>query len=95
MLHHPTVERLHELRLFCMAAALADLQSQSGIDQLGLEVRLGSPVEREASERQSRLISATLRRAKLRFPDAVAEEIDCRTTRGLGRALLARLLTGA
>jgi hypothetical protein len=61
MLHHPTVERLHELRLFGMAAALADQQSQSSIDQLGFEERLGLLVEREASERQSRLISARLR----------------------------------
>ena len=51
MLHHPTVERLHELRLFGMAAALADQQSQSSIDQLGFEERLGLLVEREASER--------------------------------------------
>ncbi len=94
MLHHPTVERLHELRLFGMAAALADQQSQSSIDQLGFEERLGLLVEREASERQSRLTSARLRRAKLRFPDAVAEDIDYRTARGLDRALLARLLTG-
>ena len=69
MLHHPTVERLHELRLFGMAAALADQQSQSSIDQLGFEERLGLLVEREASERQSRLLTARLRRAKLRFPD--------------------------
>ena len=75
MLHHPTVERLHELRLFGMAAALADQQSQSSIDQLGFEERLGLLVEREASERQSRLLSARLRRAKLRFPDAVPEDI--------------------
>jgi DNA replication protein DnaC len=94
MLHHPTVERLHELRLFGMAAALADQQSQSSIAQLGFEERLGLLVEREASERQSRLISARLRRAKLRFPDAVAEDIDYRTARGLDRTLLARLLTG-
>jgi DNA replication protein DnaC len=94
MLHHPTVERLHELRLFGMAAALADQHSQGSIDQLGFEERLGLLVEREASERQSRLISARLRRAKLRFPDAVAEDIDYRTARGLDRALLARLLTG-
>lgn len=94
MLHHPTVERLHELRLFGMAAALADQQSQNSIDQLGFEERLGLLVEREASERQSRLITARLRRAKLRFPDAVPEDINYREPRGLDRALLARLLTG-
>ena len=61
MLHHPTVERLYELRLFGMAAALADQQSQNSIDQLGFEERLGLLVEREASERQSRLLTARLR----------------------------------
>ncbi|WP_455289863.1 IS21-like element helper ATPase IstB [Cupriavidus necator] len=94
MLHHPTVERLHALRLFGMAAALAEQQSQVSIDQLGFEERLGLLVERESSERQSRMFSARLRRAKLRFADAVPEDIDYRTARGLDRTLLARLLTG-
>ena len=58
------------------------------------EERLGLLVEREASERQSRLLTARLRRAKLRFPDAVPEDINYREPRGLDRALLARLLTG-
>lgn len=94
MLHHPTVEKLHALRLFGMATALADQQSQASIDQLGFEERLGLLVEREASERDSRLLSARLRRARLRFPDAVPEDIDYRSARGLDRTLLARLLTG-
>ncbi|QTD95360.1 IS21-like element helper ATPase IstB [Burkholderia anthina] len=94
MLHHPTVEKLHALRLFGMAAALAEQQAQASIDQLGFEERLGLLVEREASERDSRLLSARLRRAKLRFPDAVPEDIDYRSPRGLDRTLLARLLTG-
>lgn len=94
MLHHPTVEKLHALRLFGMATALAEQQSQASIDQLGFEERLGLLVEREASERDSRLLTARLRRAKLRFPDAVPEDIDYRSARGLDRTLLARLLTG-
>lgn len=94
MLHHPTVERLHELRLFGMAAALAEQQSQQSIDQLGFEERLGLLVEREATERQSRLTTARLRRAELRYPEAIAEDINYRHSRGFDRALLARLLTG-
>jgi DNA replication protein DnaC len=94
MLHHPTVERLHELRLFGMAAALAEQQSQQSIDQLGFEERLGLLVEREATERQSRLTTARLRRAELRYPAAVPEDINYRHSRGLDRTLLARLLTG-
>ncbi|WP_199545415.1 IS21-like element helper ATPase IstB [Paraburkholderia kururiensis] len=94
MLHHPTVDKLHALRLYGMAAALAEQQSQGSIDELGFEERLGLLVEREASERLSRVITARLRRAKLRFPEAVPEDIDYRSKRGLDRALLARLLTG-
>ncbi|WP_240988367.1 MULTISPECIES: ATP-binding protein [Cupriavidus] len=51
-------------------------------------------VERECSKRQSRMFSARLRRAQLRFPDAVPEDINYRAARRLDRALLARLLTG-
>jgi hypothetical protein len=44
------------------------------------EERLGLLVEREASERDSRLLTA-----RLRFPDAVPEDIDYRSSRGLER----------
>jgi DNA replication protein DnaC len=93
VLHHPTVEKLNALRLFGMASALAEQQSQVSIDQLGFEERLGLLVERESSERQSRMFSSRLRRAKLRFADAVPEDINYRAARGLDRTLLARLLT--
>ncbi len=49
MLHHPTVDKLHALHLSGMAAALAEQQSQDGIDRLGFEERLGLLVERESS----------------------------------------------
>lgn len=94
MLPHPTIERLNELRLHGMAAALAEQQSQESIGQLGFEERLGLLVEREATERHARLSTARLRRAELRYPDAVAEDINYRHPRGLDRTLLARLLTG-
>ncbi len=94
MLHHPTVDRLHELRLFGMAAALAEQGQQAGIDNLGFEERLGLLVEREATHRHAQQLTARLRRARLRFAEAVPEDIDYRTPRGMDRALLARLLTG-
>jgi DNA replication protein DnaC len=93
MLHHPTVDKLYALRLGGMAAALVEQQSQEGIDRLCFEERLGLLVEREASERESRQTTARLRRAKLKFADAVPEDIDYRTVRGLDRTLTARLLT--
>src|ERR1700738_3406637 len=94
MLHHPTVDKLHALRLSGMAAALAEQQSQDGIDRLGFEERLGLLVERESNERESRQTAGGPRRPRLKVPDASPEDIDYRTARGLDRALTARLLSG-
>ena len=94
MLKHPTIDKLHALRLSGMASALTQQQNNPDIEALGFEERLGLLVEREASERESRQTSSRLRRAKLKFSDAVAEDIDYRTPRGLDRALMSRLLTG-
>nr|WP_269467673.1 ATP-binding protein [Burkholderia sp. PAMC 26561] len=80
------------MRLPGMATALAEQQSQDGIDRLGFEERLGLLVERESSERDSRQTAARLRRARLKVPDASPEDIDYLTARGLDRALTARLL---
>ena len=94
MLKHPTIDKLHALRLSGMASALTQQQNNPDIEALGFEERLGLLVEREASERESRQTSSRLRRAKLKFSEAVAEDIDYRTPRGLDRALMSRLLTG-
>lgn len=94
MLKHPTIDKLHTLRLSGMAAALAEQQQHADIEALGFEERLGLLVEREASEREHRHTTARLRRAKLKFSEAVPEDIDYRSVRGLDRALLAKLLAG-
>lgn len=94
MLKHPTIDKLHALRLSGMASALTQQQNTPDIEALRIEERLGLLVEREASERESRQTSSRLRRAKLKFSEAVAEDIDYRTPRGLDRALMSRLLTG-
>ncbi len=41
MLHHPTVDQLHQLRLTGMAKALASQAQQTDIGQLSFEERLG------------------------------------------------------
>jgi DNA replication protein DnaC len=93
MLRNPTIEKLHELRLSGMATALAEQQGLADIEAMGFHERLGLLVEREASVRESRQTSARLRRAKLKFPDSVPEDIDYRSARGLDRSLVAQLLT--
>ena len=66
MLNHPTVSKLHTLRLTGMAAALAEQSVQPDIDRLGFDERLGLLVDREATERDSRRLKLRLGQARLR-----------------------------
>lgn len=94
MLHHPTVAKLHTMRLTGMATALAEQAHQPDIERLGFEERLGLLVDREAAERDSRHLKRRLAKARLR-QSACLEDLDYRTPRGLDRTVMATLATGA
>ena len=66
MLNHPTVDKLHQLRLSGMARALASQAQIPDIGQLSFEERLGLLVDSEAADRESRQNGARLKRAKLK-----------------------------
>ena len=63
MLKHPTLDKLHALKLTGMAAALADQSATPDITDLSFEERLGLLVDREMTERDNRRMSSRLRRA--------------------------------
>lgn len=94
MLTHPTVSKLHTLRLNGMAAGFAEQSVQSDIDRLGFDERFGLLVDRESTERDSRRLKLRLGQARLR-QSACLEDVDYRTPRGLDRTLMATLATGA
>jgi DNA replication protein DnaC len=92
MLLHPTVEKLHAMKLTGMAAALEE-QSRLDIgDTMSFEERLGLLVDREMAERANRALEYRLKSARLR-QNAVCEDIDFRHARGLDRSLLLSLLS--
>ena len=93
MLHHPTVDKLAELRLAGMRQGLLDQQAVPDIDRLGFEERLGLLLDREASFRDERRLACRLRNARLR-QSAVVEDLDRRHPRGLDLALMNRLAEG-
>ncbi len=93
MLYHPTVEKLAELRLLGMQAALRDQQAMPDIKDLRFEERLGLLLDREATFRDERRLKYRLRNARLR-QSAVIEDLDCRHPRGLDQALMNRLISG-
>jgi len=93
LLTHPTVDLLVKLGLGGMARAFAELQANKTAAQLDHAEWLALLLEREATERSNRQLTARLRHARLRH-SATIEDIDWRSPRGLDRALFQRLIAG-
>jgi len=90
MLTHPTLEKLHTLRLTGMLKALSEQQQMPDIDHLGFEERLGLLIDREMTERENRRLETRLKKAKLRHACCV-EDLNFRAARGLDKALILSL----
>lgn len=90
MLLEPTIERLRELRLLGMAAALEEQQGIPDVHHLAFEDRFALLVAREATVREDRRLTRLLRQARLRLQASV-EELDFRSPRGLDRSVILRL----
>lgn len=93
MLVHPTHERLIALRLPGMAKAFEEQRRSPDIAALSFEERLGLMVDREAAARDTKRLATRLKFAALR-QNAVVEDVDLRTPRGIDRALFQKLVAG-
>ncbi len=91
MLTHPTINKLHQLRLSGMVAALQEQARLPEITTLSFEERLGLLVDREMTVRSDKQLRARLSKARLKHAVS-AEEIDYRSARGLDKALFHKLL---
>jgi DNA replication protein DnaC len=92
MLSHPTVDKLHSLKLTGMYQALIEQMNMPDINTLAFEERLGRLVDREMTERDQRRLKTRLQRAKLRL-SACIEDLDYCHPRGLDQALMTKLAT--
>jgi DNA replication protein DnaC len=92
MLRHPTLEKLHALRLSGMVTAFQEHLHLPDVNTLSFEERLGLLVDRELLDRENRRLQSRLRQAKLR-QSAALEDLDYRAPRGLDKTLLTTLAT--
>jgi DNA replication protein DnaC len=92
MLIHPMAERLRDLGLTAMADAFLEMRNQSAADDLSREDWLGLLIDREATARDNKRLGRRLTQARLR-QNAVIEDADLRTPRGLDRGLFQMLTT--
>lgn len=93
MLLQQTIERLYELKLTGMAAALEEQLAMPEVSSLSFEDRLALLLEGETSARHNRRLTRHLQLAKLRLP-ACVEDLDFRSPRGLDKSLILRLASG-
>ena len=90
MLNQPTLEKLHALRLVCMAEAFRAQAEQPDLTQLSFEERFALLVDQQWTWKQNRALARRLAHARLRHRASV-EDIDFRSPRGLDRALVRAL----
>ena len=90
MLHQHTLDKLYQLRLTGMAAALEQQLAQPAIQELSFEERFGLLLDQEILYRDNRRLSRLLKAAKLRV-GACVEDIDYRHPRGLDRPFMSTL----
>ncbi len=93
MLNHPTIEKLHRLRLPGMAKAFSAQMTLPDIAVLSFEERLGLLVDEECTLRDQIRLTTRLRTAALRH-SACLEDIDYRHPRGLDKSMMKKLAAG-
>lgn len=91
MILNDTLTRLRELRLAGMAAAIEEQSTSSASSALPFEERLALIVDREIHHRSDKRVSALLKRAKLKYPQAAIEDVDSRPGRGIERTVFSSL----
>ena len=90
MLHHPILDRLHELGLEGMAKGFRDLAANTESRGLDQAEWLGLLLEQEVTLRRQKRFEARTRTAKLRQA-ASMEDVNYKAARGLDRTLFLRL----
>ena len=80
MLHHPTLDKLNQLKLTGMRQALQEQTAIPEIAAIPFEERLGLLVDRELTERGNRRLQIRLRAAKLKQNTAL-EDTDFKRDR--------------
>lgn len=95
MLTQPTIEKLYELRLGAMAAAFQEQQRDAKASSLSFDERFAMLVDSEHLARDNRRIKTLLKDAELRIPSACIEDVDAAPGRGIDKAMLRQLASGA
>lgn len=85
MMMHTTLAQLRTLKLDGLATGLEDQLTQPGMAAMSFEERLALLVDREVHSRNDRKLLRLLKNARLKYGQAIIEDIDSRASRGIDR----------
>ena len=93
MLSESTTSKLHEMKLSVMAKALKAQMSDSAINDLSFEERIGLIVDAEWTARKNNRLTRLIRNAGFDIPGACIEDVEYHADRKLNKDLITRLAT--
>ncbi len=94
MLDNLLVDKLNQLKLHGMQQAILQFNQQDSLSQLTFQEGLGLLLDQEANYRQSKRLMRLIKAAKLRYANAMIEDINYEHKRAITHEQLKWLTTG-
>lgn len=86
MIRQATIDKLHDLKLSCMADAFETQCNDLSFEGFSFEDRFGMLVDNEWDKRKSNKLQKLIRAAGFRYPNACMEDIEYHADRKLDKA---------
>lgn len=93
MIRQATIDKLHDLRLSCMADAFETQCNDPSFAGFSFEDRFGMLVDREWDKRKSTKLNKLIRTAGFRYSNACMEDIEYHMDRNLDKSQMMELAT--
>lgn len=94
MLQQPTLDKMRQFKLFGMLDALERIIQNQSQQALSLAEGLGLLTDQEAHYRENKRLARLLKMAKLRYPNAMMEDINYEHQRAISSQQLKAITTG-
>jgi DNA replication protein DnaC len=94
MLQQPTLDKIRQFKLFGMLDALDRIQQNQSLQTLSFSEGLGLLIDQEAHYRENKRLVRLLKSAKLRYPNAMIEDINYEHKRVISSQQLKSITTG-
>lgn len=94
MLEQVTIDKLRTLKLFGMLEAIANIQQNEALQNMSFSDGIGLLADQEISLREAKRLSRLIKAAKLRYSQAMVEDINYQHKRAITKEQLQWMVSG-